>query len=153
MIRPFAIGVAIAVTTPAHAAEPAPADRAALQQLADRMDDAWTVADADANADLFAIDATARFADDPVGAGREAIRRQFQSFFKDRPAGLRHVTKIERMEQLGPNLVMWDAEVRVERMQGAHGWTTLTRIRNVTLVARRPEGWRIQAVRAFPIPT
>ena len=115
------------------------------------MDHAWTLADADANADLFAADATARFGDDPLGAGREAIRRQFQLFFKDRPSGLRHVTRIERMEQLGPNHIMWDAEVRVERKQGAHDWTTLTRIRNVTLVARQPDGWRIQAVRAFPI--
>jgi uncharacterized protein (TIGR02246 family) len=151
MIRSLAIGVAIAVTTPAHSAVPTLADQAVLQQLADRMDHAWTVADADANADLFAADATARFGEDPLGAGRREIRRQFQLFFRDRPADLRHVTKIERMEQLAPNLIMWDAEVRVERRQGAHDWTTLTRIRNVTLVARRPEGWRIQAVRAFPI--
>lgn len=151
MIKALTIGVAIVLATPAHAAEPAPADQAALRHLAYRMDHAWTVADADANADLFAIDATARFGDDPIGAGREAIRRQFHAFFKDRPAGLRHVTKIERMEQLGPNLVMWDAEVSVERSQGDQDWTTLTRIRNVTLVARRPDGWRIQAVRAFPV--
>lgn len=150
MVRTLVMSIAL-LASPAAATEPSGEDRKALLQLAERMDVAWTAGDSDASASLFARDATARFGDDPPGEGRAAIRSQFQSFFKDRPAGLRHLTKIERIEQFTPNLALWDAEVRVERPQAAGGWTTLTRIRNVTLVVRQADGWRIKAVRAFPV--
>lgn len=150
MVRTLAI-IAVFLAAPAFSAEPTPRDRAELRQLAERMDLAWTAADADANAELFASDATARFDTDPLSQGREAIRRQFQAFFKDRPAGLRHVTNIERVELLAPDLALWDAEVRVERRQAMGDWMTLTRIRNVALVHRQSDGWRIKAARAFPI--
>lgn len=143
----FAIGMA----AQAAAAQLSAADNHELLQLARRMDQAWTAADADANAQLFATDATARFGDDSLGQGRDAIRNQFDGFFRDRPAGLRHVTKIERVEQLGPDLGIWDAVVRVERQLPEGQWATLTRIRNVTIVIRQSDGWRIKAVRAFPV--
>lgn len=150
MIRTLAIAAAVIVAAPAHSQEPLAADRQALLQLAERMDRAWGAGDANANAELFAVNATARFGDDPLGEGREAIRNQFRSFFTDRPAGLRHVTAVERIELLGPDRALWDAEVSVERQQ-AGGWTTLTRIRNVTIAVREGDGWRVQAVRAFPV--
>lgn len=151
MIETLLTSLALIVAMPAQAAQPSPADRQKLLQLADRMDAAWTAADADGNAELFAPQATARFGDDPLGDGRDAIRAQFRGFFKDRPAGLRHVTKIERIEQLNPDLALWDAEVRVERKQASGAWAVLTRIRNVTLVGRQSDGWRVRAVRAFPV--
>lgn len=152
MMRPllFAFGIA-ALATAASAAEPAAADQRALARLAQRMDEAWTAGDANANAELFATDATARFGGDPIGQGRNAIRAQFLGFFKDRPAGLRHVTRIEQMEKLAPNLVQWDAEVRVERQQADHSWKALTVIRNITIAVRQRDGWRIRTVRAFPL--
>ena len=151
MIRALALGIAVMAPMPAHSAEPSPGDRQALLQLAERMDQAWTAGDASANAELFASNATARFGDDPLGKGRYAIRNQFRGFFKDRPPGLRHVTAIERVEQLAPNLATWDAEIRVERRQSSGSWETLTKIRNVTIVVRQSDGWRIQTVRAFPV--
>lgn len=151
MFRPLAIGIAVMSAASAHAADITPADRASLMKLAYRMDRAWTAADVEANAELFTADATARFGDDPLGSGREAIRNQFEGFFKDRPAGLRHVTAIDRIQSLAPGLAMWDAEVRVERRDDSGSWQVLTRIRNVTIAARQADGWRIQAVRAFPV--
>lgn len=151
MVRVLALAATLVLATPVLSANPSAKDRAALQQLAERMDRAWTAADADANAELFAGDATARFDADPLGQGREAIRNQFRAFFKDRPAGLRHVTAIERVELLAADLALWDAEVRVERRQAEGQWAVLTRIRNVTLAVRQPDGWRIRTVRAFPI--
>ena len=151
MMRVLALCIVIMAPAPAYATEPAPADRQALFQLAEKLDRAWTAGDAHANAELFASNATARFGDDPVGEGRDAIRNQFRGFFKDRPAGLRHITAIERVEQLAPNLATWDAEIRVERQQSAGSWETLTKIRNVTIVVRQSDGWRIQTVRAFPV--
>ena len=143
MRRFMAAAIALSVATQSSAAEVEPADRQQLLQLAQRMDRAWTAGDANANAVLFAADATARFGSEPLGEGRDSIRQQFEGFFKDRPAGLRHVTSIERVDQLTNDLVMWDAEVRVEHQQGDGHWATLTRIRNVSLVARQPDGWRI----------
>lgn len=147
----LAIAGLITLATPSLAAEPAAADRRQLLQLAERMDQAWTAGDAAANAQLFDAEATARFGEDPLGEGREAIRRQFDGFFAGRPAGLRHVTRIERIEQLASDLAQWDAEVRVERRAADGRWTTLSRIRNVTIAIRQGEGWRIKSVRAFPV--
>lgn len=151
MVRAMTLCAALFLAVPALAAKPSTGDQIALLQLAERMDHAWTAADSDANARLFALDATARFDTDPLGQGREAIRSQFKAFFEGRPAGLRHVTRIERIDLLAPDLAMWDAEVRVEREQPAGRWTTLTRIRNVTIAVRQQDGWRIRAVRAAPI--
>lgn len=115
------------------------------------MDHAWTGGDPDANAALFAVEATARFGDDPLSDGRDAIRAQFQEFFRDRPAGLRHVTQIERVERLTPGLALWDAEVRVESQQPDGRWMTISTIRNVTVAVRQAGGWRVKTVRAFPL--
>lgn len=145
------VSFALAAAAPVPAAEPATADRQELLQLARQMDEAWTDRDATANAALFAQDATARFEDEPLGEGREAIRQQFAGFFNDRPAGLRHVTMIERIEPLSADHALWDAEVRVERRGADGNWATLTRIRNVTVAVRLPIGWRIKSVRAFPL--
>jgi uncharacterized protein (TIGR02246 family) len=145
------VAFAISFASEAYAAEPAPADRQQLMQLAERMDHAWTAGDAEANAQLFAVDATARFGNDRLAVGREEILAQFRSFFNDRPAGLRHVTKIERVERLNDELAMWDAEVRVEGQRPPGQWVALTTIRNVTIAARQREGWRIKSVRAFPV--
>lgn len=145
------LAFAISFASEAYAAEPAPADRQQLMQLAEQMDHAWTAGYAEANAQLFAVDATARFGNDRLASGREEILAQFQSFFNDRPQGLRHVTKIERVERLNHELAMWDAEVRVEGQRPPGQWVTLTTIRNVTIAARQREGWRIKSVRAFPV--
>ncbi|HJU77597.1 MAG TPA: SgcJ/EcaC family oxidoreductase [Sphingomicrobium sp.] len=147
----MAIAIAVGVAAQASAADVDPADRQQLLELAERMDKAWTAGDAEINAQLFAVDSTARFGADPLGDGREDIRRQFEGFFKDRPAGLRHVTSLERVEKLAQDLALWDAEVRVERQQAGGEWATLTRIRNVSVIVRQPDGWRIKAVRAFPV--
>lgn len=151
MVRRLAIAAALVAAAPANAADPSAADRHALLELAGRMDAEWTAANADASASLFAPDATARFGDDPLADGREAIRTQFRSFFADRPAGLRHLTRIDRVEQIGPDHALWDAEVLVDRRQPGGNWQTLTRIRNVTVAVRLTEGWRVLAVRAVPL--
>ena len=151
MTGPFLLAVAFASVVPADSSELAPADRHALLELASRMDSAWTAADAEANAELFTRDATARFGEDPLGQGRDEIRAQFKSFFKERPSGLRHLTTIERIEPIDRDRVLWDAEIRVEAKQPQGTWVSLTRIRNVTLAVRQPDGWRIHAVRAFPV--
>ena len=148
----FACAVALVAATAAQGAEPSPRDRQALVALAAQMDQRWNQADADASAALFAADASARFGEDPLAQGREAIRAQFRSFFKDRPTGLRHVTSIERIEQFDANHALWDAEVRVDRRQADGQWQTLTRIRNVTVAERQAGGWRVLAVRAVPLP-
>lgn len=150
--RATVAALALVAAVPAMAADPSEGDLRSLRTLAQQMDKAWTAGDADANAALFAPGATARFGNDPLGEGREAIRGQFRSFFRDRPPGLRHVTNIERIEQLGPDLALWDAEVRVEQQHAAGTWVALTIIRNVTIAVRQPGGWRIKSVRAFPLP-
>ncbi|HEV2569681.1 YybH family protein [Sphingomonas sp.] len=143
--------VALAMAQLARAAEPSAVDRAALLALADKMDRAWTAADVNENSALFSADATARFGNDPLGEGREAIQDQFRTFFADRPPNLRHVTRIDHIELLSPDLAMWDAEVSVEQRQPSGAWLVQTRIQNLTLATRQPQGWKVRAVGAFPV--
>lgn len=148
---PMIVALLLSVAMPALSAPPPSETQIALRELAADMDNAWTAGDVDANAELFAEDATGRFGEDPLGEGREAIRAQFREFFTGRPAGLRHVTYIERIDSLTSELAQWDAEVRVER-QGADGqWTALSRIRSVVLARHTADGWRVRMVRAFPL--
>ena len=151
MLSRLAIAAALACSPPAYSAAPSQSDWLALEELASRMDREWTRADADASARLFAPNASARFGEDPLADGRDAIRAQFREFFKDRPPALRHVTKIERIEEINADHALWDAEVRVEREQADGTWQVLTRIRNVTVAVRGREGWRVLAVRAVPV--
>ncbi len=152
MIKKLAIIFVLTFCAPTLAAEPQTAERLAQEQLARKVDEAWTAGDVDANAALFTADATGRLGDDPLGEGREALRAQFRSFFKDRPAGLRHVTNIERIDQLTPDLAMWDAKVSIERLQPSGSWSVANGFQSVVVTVREPSGWRIRTIRGFPVP-
>lgn len=148
-----ALACATAVAAPVLAAPPAPADAVALRLLAVAADEAWNAKDAPAMAAHYAADASLRVgaADAPDHRGREAVRAYFARTFAARAQDLRHVTDLKGMTQLAPDLVMNDADVRVEARQPDGSWKLVRRFNNVSLAAREGGGWKLKAVRAYPI--
>lgn len=149
-----ALACATAVAAPALAAPPAPApaDAVALRLLAVAADEAWNAKDAPAMAAHYAADASLRVgaADAPDHRGRDAVRAYFAQAFAARAQDLRHVTHLKGMAQLTPDLVLSDADVRVEARQPDGSWKLVRRFNNVSLAAREGGGWKLKAVRAYP---
>jgi uncharacterized protein (TIGR02246 family) len=77
----------------------------------------WDRGDAEALAGLYTGDATLVMAPrDPVD-GRDAIRAYFEESFAKRPPHLRHVTAVQRIEMLAPDVAFVDTDVRLERRE------------------------------------
>lgn len=147
------IGLAALFTAAAAGAAPMPpAERASLDALAAANDAAWNQGDAAAIAASYAEDATLRLAgmDAPL-AGRPAIRAYFERSFGARQGTMRHITEVQTIERIGPDLAFADARVRVERLRG-DAWEPAGIFLNHSLLRREQGQWRMIALRAHRLP-
>jgi len=139
-------------STAANASPPTANDRAALERLASENDAAWTAKDWATITNQYAAGGTLRV--DPTKAvelGQEAIGRFFQASFSRRPDGFRHITKVENIEMVTPNLAIADAHVRVERLKDAD-WVLAREFVSSSLAIREGGNWKLHSVRANPLP-
>ena len=148
------LAAALAFGAVSASAAPVPdADRSALQTVAAEADAAWNAKDAAAMSGQYVEDGSVR-----VGAGsarvegREAVRAYFAAAFARRPAGFRHVTRIEGIEMIEPDVALAETLVRVERTGAAGGWELVREFKTDSLLVRDKGVWRMRAVRANPIP-
>lgn len=133
--------------TAAIAAPPSDTDRQHLEELAHAADTAWDVGDAAALSNLYLPDATLVMAPREPVDGREAIRAYFEQSFAKRPANLRHVTVVRRIEMLAPDVAFVDTDVRLERRADDGSWPAIRRFANYTVAIRDGETWRVKEVR------
>jgi len=148
----LALTFAVLAAAPALAAPPSDTDAAALRVLAAEADKAWNAADVDGMAAYYAPDATLQVTDrGDQFVGRETIRRYFGEAFARRPGVFRHITEIRRMDAVAPGLVFTDADVRVEQQQADGSWKLVRAFGNVSVAARDGQGWKLRAVRAWPV--
>ncbi len=142
----FALGRA------AGAAPHSAPDRAALERLAADNDSAWTAKDWASITGQYVAEGTLRVAPAaPIQVGRSAIGRFFRESFGRRPAGFRHVTRIDHIEMVTPDLAIADGYVRVERAE-AGGWSLVREFASSSLVVRESGRWKLHSVRANPLP-
>lgn len=140
------------VATGALAAPPSRMDDVALRALGAAADEAWDAKDADRMATYYADDATLL-----VGGaggeqlGRAQVRAYFQRAFASRSGDLRHVSEIRCLQMLGPDMALTDVWVRVEARQPDGAWKPLRYFNNVSLAVREADGWKLRAVRAYPL--
>lgn len=155
-LMPFkilALAAALFAASPAVAEPPARADAAALTALAAEADNAWTLRDVSRMTAVYADQASLLVGAMPQAReGRLAIADYIDGAFVSRQGEWRHVTRLTRMEAVGPGLVLSDAVVDVDQRQPDGSWKTMRRFNNVTLAERQSDGWRIRTVRAFPMP-
>ena len=146
------LAAALALGSAAQAAPPSAPDRAALEKLAADNDSAWTAKDWATITTQYVATGTLRVAPTaPIEIGRPAIGRFFRSAFERRPAGFRHVTRIDNIEMVTPDLAVADGYVRVERAEGG-GWTLVREFASSSLVVREAGRWKLHSVRANPLP-
>ena len=138
--------------TAAVAAPPSDTDRRQLEHLAHAADTAWDVGDAAALAGLYTADAMLVMAPREPVDGRDAIRAYFEQSFAKRPPNLRHVTAVQRIEMLAPEVAFVDTDVRLERRADDGSWPAIRRFANYTVAIRDGGGWRVKEVRTHVKP-
>jgi uncharacterized protein (TIGR02246 family) len=148
-----AIGLAAILSAGAASAAPLPAaERAVLEAVAAANDAAWNAGDAATIAGGYAEDATLRLSGMTSAlAGRPAIRAFFEKSFAARRETMRHITQVQTIEQIGPDLAFADSHVRVERRSG-DGWELAASYLNHSLLRRENGQWRMIALRANKLP-
>lgn len=141
------------VSAGAAAAPPSASDRTALERLAADNDSAWTAKDWASITGQYVAGGTLRVAPTaPIEIGRAAIGRFFQASFKRRPAGFRHITRIDNIDMVTPDLAIADGYVRVERSEAGGSWTLVREFASSSLVVREGGRWKLHSVRANPLP-
>lgn len=137
----------------AAAAPVTPKDEAALRALGAAADAAWNAKDARQMGGYYAEDASLLVGGValPEQVGRANIESYFQRAFASRVGDLRHVSEIHNLQMIGPDLAFTDVLVRVESRRPDGGWQVVRRFNNVSISERTGDGWRLRAVRAFPI--
>jgi uncharacterized protein (TIGR02246 family) len=145
-----ALGVSAAVI----AAPPGKTDIGEMQRLADSNDAAWNLGDATAISGNYAAEGSLRLSDAAeVFQGREAVRSYFAKSFAGRPAGFRHVTRLDHIDMITPDVAFTDAHVRVEKSNPDGSWSTVREYRNNSVAVRQGKKWQLRTVRAYALPS
>lgn len=140
--------IAATMTQAASATPPTDADRALLTRIAAQLDAVWDEGDPAAVSAFYAADGTLRLDSRPLVEGRAAVQRYFEETISRRPAGARHVTEVDHIDMLTPDLAFVDARARIERETAQGGREVLAHFHNQTLASREGGQWRFRAVRA-----
>lgn len=149
-MKAFILAAAL-FAAPAFAQPPSPADQAALKALATEADAAWNAGNAARMTAAYADNGSLRLGNAPAIEGQAAIRAQFDTAFAARRGTMRHVTSVDRIELIRPDLAVSDAAVSIEQQQADGNWRPVRAFRNVSIAARGPRGWRLQTVRAVQV--
>lgn len=127
------------------------ADRQALEQLASANDSAWGAKDVATMASQYTQDGSVRVSPDaPVIAGRAPVSAFFKQAFDRRQGVHRHITKLDHIDWISPDMALADASVRVERQEPDGNWSLVRTFRNITLSVRQGGQWKLRSVRAIP---
>ena len=155
MIRNLAAAAALTLavatalmTQAASAAPPSDTDRFALEKVAAGLDAVWDQGDPAAVTAFYAADGSLRMDGGAFVQGREAVQRYFEETLARRPAGARHVTQIQNIDMLTPDLAFVDTHARIERDRAQGGREVLADFHNQTVASREGDTWRFRAVRA-----
>jgi ketosteroid isomerase-like protein len=141
----------LAFASAAQAAPLAEADRKALEKLAAANDAAWNAKDVSTMSGQYADDGTVRVSPaSPVIAGKGPVAIFFGEAFGRRQGTYRHITSLDHIEAVAPDMALADASVRVEQQQADGSWSLVRNFRNISLVVREGGEWKLRAVRAIP---
>lgn len=152
MRLPLLAALTWAAATAALAAAPNPADDKALRALGAAADAAWDARDAARMATYYSPDASLVVGG--AGAeqqGRAEVEAYFQRAFARREGVMRHVSEFRGLQMLGADLALSDILVRVEARQPDGTWKQVRTFNNVSLATREADGWKLRAVRAYPV--
>lgn len=147
-----AFWLSFAAAEPALAAIPTDADRLALERLAAANDAAWGAKDVATISGQYAADGSVRVSPQAqVVYGREPVTKFFDGAFARREGTHRHITALDNIELVTPDMALADAGVRVERQEADGSWTLVRTFRSISLAVREGGSWKLRSVRAIPM--
>lgn len=141
----------VLVSAALQAAPPPPADRVALEALAHQADLDWNEKDVSGMAAHYTDDASLGL-NGQMLTGNAALADHFKMAFLRRPGTFRHVTALEQVDLIRPDLAYSDATVRVEREQPDGSWALERTFRNTSIAVKQGGAWKLRSVRAYPLP-
>jgi uncharacterized protein (TIGR02246 family) len=147
----LAVPSALLSAAAVEAAPPPPADRAALEALAHQADLDWNERDVAGMAGHYTDDASLGL-NGQMLTGNSALADYFKTAFSRRPGTFRHITALEQVDLIRPDLAYSDAIVRVERAQPDGSWTLERTFRNTSIAVKQGGAWKLRSVRAYPMP-
>ena len=83
--------------------------------------------------------------------GREPVTKFFDGAFARREGTHRHITALDNIELVTPDMALADAGVRVERQEADGSWTLVRTFRSISLAVREGGSWKLRSVRAIPM--
>lgn len=141
----------VLAATGAMAAPASPADRATIDRLAVELDKAWDAKNWQAIVDQYSANATLRLGpSSQIVMGHDDLARYYQAMFERRADGLRHITIVDRVEMVAPDMVFADIRAAVQRKNGAE-WVTVGEFSVGSLLVREASGWKNLVVRSHPL--
>jgi ketosteroid isomerase-like protein len=147
----FVAVLLLAAPMPVSAAPVSGADRRALEGLAAANDAAWNAKDVPAMAGQYTADGSVRVSPQlPVVAGNGPVSKFFGEAFARRQGVFRHITTLDHVEAVAPDMALADAGVRVEKQEADGSWSLVRSFRNISLVVRENGQWKLRSVRAIP---
>ena len=136
---------------PSLAAPVGDGDRVALERLAADNDAAWGAKDVATMSGQYTSDGTVRVSpQSPVIAGKASVSQFFAQAFARRQGVHRHITSLDHIEMIAPDMALADASVRVERQEQDGSWSLVRTFRNLTVAVREAGSWKLRSVRAIP---
>lgn len=141
----------VLVSAALQAAPPPPADRVALETLAHQADLDWNEKDVSGMAAHYTKDASLGL-NGQMLTGKAALAAYFKAAFSRRPGTFRHVTALEQVDLIRPDLAYSDATVRVERAQPDGSWALERTFRNTSIAVKERGAWKLRSVRAYAMP-
>lgn len=149
----FVIGLSLAFGASqfAMAAPVSTTDRQALERLAAANDAAWGAKDVKTISGQYTADGSVRVSPrSAVVSGQEPVTTFFSQAFARRQGTHRHITTLDHIELVAPDMALADASVRVEQQQADGRWSLVRTFRNVSLAVRENGQWKLRSVRAIP---
>jgi uncharacterized protein (TIGR02246 family) len=127
------------------------ADIASIKQMMAKLDASYTKKDAAAYCELFLEDADFMWTNGLLSKDRNEIQQQVTNTFKYFPSGYIHISTLQRIRFIKPDIAIGDGIVMSVREGASENEKPLFKAL-ATCVLKKEEGqWRYSAVRLIPI--
>lgn len=127
------------------------ADIASIKQLMANLDATYDKRDVAAYSELFLEDADFLWTTGVLSKDRNEIQQQVTNTFKFVPTGYKHISKLERIRFLKPDVAITDGTVMFVREGASENEKPFWKAFSTCVLKKEKGQWRCSAVRLIPI--
>jgi uncharacterized protein (TIGR02246 family) len=150
----FFIGFSMVATIPAvsqNLNKKQSADLASIKQMMANLDAAYDKRDAAAYCGSFLEDADFLWTTGVLSKDRNEIQQQVTNSFKLVPSGYKHITSLEQIRFLKPDIAISDGTSMFVREGASENEKPFWKARSTCVFKKEKGKWRCSAVRLIPI--